>query len=390
MSDLDLSEIQFGRVLAAFTFGYAIFQFPAGLIIDRFGARRTLAVIMMTWGVLTVATGVAGNIFAEQTSHTLFALIAVRFLVGVFHAPIYPLTGSVVERWFPIGSWALPNGLASAGLTIGTAVTAPLIVWMMSRYGWQSSFQLLAPLAFLGAALWWWYARDSPALHKQTNQEELDLIIANRAVALASRSEVPVWKRVLMNRNALLLMASYFCMNFVFYQMFNWVFYYLVTVREFAAQQASFLTSFQWLGAAVGAIFGGWLCDYLTRRMGIRMGTRIPVMIGLFGSALFLLCGAYTQQPLVAVGAIALCFLFNQMTDGAYWSAAISVGGKHSAAVCGVMNTGGNAVGVVNALLVPYLAHALGWATALASGALFAVVGGLLWLLIRADETMEG
>ncbi len=119
------------------------------------------------------------------------------------------------------------------------------------------------------------------------------------------------------------------------------------------------------------------------------MGTRIPVMIGLFGSAVFLLCGAYTQQPLVAVGAIALCFLFNQMTDGAFWSAAISVGGKHSAAVCGVMNTGGNAVGVVNALLVPYLAHALGWATALASGALFAFVGGLLWFLIRADETME-
>jgi ACS family glucarate transporter-like MFS transporter len=65
------------------------------------------------------------------------------------------------------------------------------------------------------------------------------------------------------------------------------------------------------------------------------------------------------------------------------------IGGDQSAAVCGVMNTGGNIVGGFGSLMVPLLARAFGWPAAISSGALFAIVGAGLWYWIRADRILE-
>jgi membrane associated rhomboid family serine protease len=53
------------------------------------------------------------------------------------------------------------------------------------------------------------------------------------------------------------------------------------------------------------------------------------------------------------------------------------------------MNTGANVMGVVNALLVPFFAHAFGWSFAIASGAIFAMIGVVFMLLVRADHVVH-
>ena len=237
MADLRLTEQQLGYILAAFTAGYTIFQFPGGLFSDRYGPRRTLTIVMVLWGVLTILTSAVPGAAVTGTTTTVIALIAVRFLVGAAHAPIYPVTGGTVERWFPIGSWALPNGLSSTGLTLGTAATAPVLAWMIGEYGWRESCVLFAPLGFIAAFLWWWYVRDLPSQHAAVNAAEAALIDAGRPRGHEGDQGGAGWLQILKNRDVLLLMLSYFCMNYIFYQMFNWVFYYLVTVRGFEPQQ---------------------------------------------------------------------------------------------------------------------------------------------------------
>ena len=387
ISDLGLTEQQFGWILAAFTAGYALFQFPGGLLVVAVGARRILTIIMILWSALTLALCLVPDVNSLGLGATLALLIGLRFLTGVAHAPVYPLSGGVVERWFPVGSWALPSGLSSTGLTLGSAACAPLVAWLISQYGWRIAFGVIAPIGFVGAALWWWYSRDVPKDHPAVNEAELAIIDSVRPVA-TEVAEKPAWRRVLTNRDALLLMASYFCMNYVFYQMFNWVIYYLVTIRQFDPQQAGSLTSLQWIAAAIGATLGGLICDWLTRRWGIRRGCQVPAIGGLLLSATFLVLGALSGSPLIAVGALALCFLFNQLTEAAYWSAAMGVGGRHAASSCGVMNTGGNVAGFVNALLVPLIAGTLGWTAALGSGAVFALIGAMIWLWIRPDRAI--
>ena len=96
-------------------------------------------------------------------------------------APIYPITGGAMTHdWFPVPGWALPNALGNVGLTLGAAATGPVIAWLMLRYGWRMSFVLTAPIAFVLAAVWWWYVRDKPSQHPSVRPAELALIDAGR------------------------------------------------------------------------------------------------------------------------------------------------------------------------------------------------------------------
>ena len=68
-AELGLTRVELGIVLAGFAWGYAIFQFPGGVLGDRIGARRALTVIAMSWGVLNLLVAfVPGRIGAPPSS----------------------------------------------------------------------------------------------------------------------------------------------------------------------------------------------------------------------------------------------------------------------------------------------------------------------------------
>jgi ACS family glucarate transporter-like MFS transporter len=389
IAELGISEIQLGAVLSAFALGYTIFQFPGGVFGDLVGPRRAVTGMAVAWGVLTLLCGLVPETTAGSATGLVAMLVVLRFLVGVTQAPIFPvMTGGLVSSWFPVAAWGLPNGLSSAGLTLGAAATGPLVVALSAWVGWRGAFLATVPAALLLAALWWWYVRDNPGQHTGVAQGELDLIEAGREPPLLA-AERGVWKAALADRQILLLTASYFCMNYVFYLFFNWFFYYLVEVRGFEDSQAASLTAAQWIIGAVGATLGGLLCDRTMRRFGMRTGARILPMAGLLGSGALLAAGAFETRPIAAVALLATCFGFNQITEAGFWATTIAVGGRHASAAAGVLNTGGNLVGFVGALLVPVTAEALGWPWAMATGSLAAVVGAVLWPWIRADQPMR-
>jgi ACS family glucarate transporter-like MFS transporter len=389
IADLGLSEIQWGWIMAAFPAGYALFQFPGGLFGGKVGPRKALTLIAIAWSVLIIITSMLPGQDVTSATVIIVTLIVVQFLVGAAHAPTFPIVAASIERWFPVGGWGFPNGLTSSGLTLGLAATASLLPWLMGQFGWRMSFIILAPFGFIAAALWWWYARDRPAEHKSINVAEVVLIGVEEEVSEPSEGEKPAWQRVLKNRDILLLMLSYSSMNFVFYILFTWGFYYLVTIRGFGGQEAGFLTSSQWIVAGIGAALGGWICDRQCKRLGLRWGCRVPIIIGMVASGLLLVGVAVHPNAYWAAAMLGLCFFFNQMTEGAYWAISIAIGGRHAGAAGGLMNTGANVMGFINALLVAVIASAFGWAVAIAIGGVFALLGAGLILLVRADIQMD-
>ena len=145
-------------------------------------------------------------------------------------------------------------------------------------------------------------------------------------------------------------------------------------------------TAAQWILGAVGATVGGFSCDMLVRKLGIRRGTRYQTMTALILSAVFLYIGATSANVMITVVTLCFSFGFTQLTEAPMWVATMGVAGKHSQVATGVLNTGGNIPGVIGGLMVPFIAAWLGWSAAIISGSLFAIVGALLWLFIRADE----
>ena len=388
MHDLGMNEIQLGMVFSAFAAGYAIFQFPGGIFGDRFGPRFAITAIAIAWGLLTIVTAAIPGTDVLSVGAIVATLMITRFLVGAVHAPFFPVTiGGTIASWFPVRQWGLSNGLTSTGLTLGAAATAPIVVWLMSSYGWRGALLITAPTAFVVAAIFRWFVTDDPKDHPLITPKELGLIASDRP----PEGEVPekgAWKLALRNRNVLLITASYFCMNYVFYLFFSWFFFYLVDVKNFSATDAGILTAALWVFGAVGATAGGLLCDFLVRRLGLRLGPRWLVMTGLILSGIFLYVGAVSDSVTITVVMLCISFACNQLTEAPIWVATMAVSGRHAPIATGILNTGANIPGVLGGVMVPLTAGLLGWPAAMATGSIFAIFGALLWLFIRADEPM--
>jgi len=388
MHDLGMNEYELGMVFSAFAAGYAFFQFPGGVFGDRFGPRYTITAMAIAWALLTVVTALIPGADAWSTGAIVATLIVTRFLVGVTHAPFFPVTiGGTIASWFPVRQWGLPNGLSSAGLTLGAAATAPIVVWLMNDFGWRGALLITAPTALVVAAIFHWYVTDDPADHPRISDAELALIKSDQPPASDGPTK-GVWKLALKNKNVLLITISYFCSNYVFYLFFNWFFFYLVDVKGFSAPDAGMLTAALWILGAIGATAGGFICDAMVRRLGIRLGPRYMTMTALFLSAIFLYLGATSDNVIVTVTMLCICFGCNQLSEAPIWVATMAVSGRHAAITTGVLNTGGNLPGIIGGMLVPLTANLFGWPAAIVTGSVFMVIGALLWIFIRADEPM--
>ncbi len=299
--EFGFSSAELGWILGSFNLSYALLQIPGGLFGQLLGPRRALTIIAVSWGVLTFLTGFAPALMAASAAGAMVSLIVVRFLLGAANAPMYPIAAGAFANWFPAGSWAFPNAALSVGLTLGQAAIGPLVTMLIVRYGWRESFYVLAPLGLLGGAWWYWYGRDTPAEHRAMTREELELITRDHASASVQTGRRGDWARVLLQRDVLLLSASYFCMNYVFYMFAQWLFTYLVEERKFSLLEGGLLYALPFATGAALAAAGGLTCDALCRRIGPRWGCRLPAMTGLVLVAVFLLAGAYAVDPYAAV-----------------------------------------------------------------------------------------
>jgi ACS family glucarate transporter-like MFS transporter len=332
--------------------------------------------------VLTIFTGFAPSLLAASAAGAMTSFIVIRFLLGVTNAPLFPVTAGAFANWFPPGAWAFPNSFLSVGLTLGQAAVGPIVTFLIVKYGWRESFYLLAPVGFLIAAWWNWYGRDRPGQHPRITPEELRLIEGGRGEPAAG--EKGGWRRMLVNRDMLLLAGAYFCMNYVFYIFANWLPTYLVQARGLSLPESGLLSSLPFATGAALAAIGGLVCDALCVRIGPRWGCRLPAVSGMVLVAIFLIAGAYADNPYVAIGLLSLCFGFTQFTEGAFWAASTYVAGPNTTAATGVLNTGGNAAGFL-APLVGWMSIQLGWIPTIASGSIFALVSAGLWLMVRIE-----
>jgi ACS family glucarate transporter-like MFS transporter len=385
MPELGLTQAQIGWLLQAFVWGYAIFQLPGGIFGQRIGARRTFVVIGLTAFVATLATPLAPHFF---TGSALFAaLLGAQVLLGFSQGAIFPVSGGVFEAWFPPTRWSFVQGLQTMGLSLGAALTPPLIVALMSALGWQAALIWSSLPALALIAVWGWYGRDTPREHASVTAQELQEIGADDSASAEARAPSSLsmarFLGLLRDRNVLLLAVSYMCMNYTFYLLSSWVFLYLVQERHFSLLESGWLATAPPLAAALGAGVGGLLTSLLCKRMGDRWGYRLMPLVAMPVSAVLLLLAVGTARPYVAVAALAVCFGCGELTEGAFWGGAMTVGRGDAMAVCGLMNTGGNLGGIISIPIVAYFSGQQHWATAFLIGAGFAIASALAWLGIN-------
>ncbi len=384
MPELHLSQGQIGWIMWAFVLGYGLLQLPGGIVGQRLGARRTFVIIGIVAFLATAATPLAA--YGLTQTGLFITLLALQLVLGFSQAPIFPVSAGVFEAWFPPHRWALVQGLQTMGLGFGAALTPPLITSLMVLVGWQRAL-LWASLPALGLiALWAWYARDTPRLHPAVTARELaDIGVDGGPAPVDSNIDARQLLRILTNRSVMLLAMAYLCMNYSFYLLSNWVFLYLVQERHFSVLEGGWLAGAPPLAAAAGAGIGGAITGILCRRLGNRWGFRGVPLFALPVSALLLMLSVNASNPYWAVVGLSLCFGCVELSEGAFWSAAMSIGRGDTMAVSGVMNTGGNLGGIIGIPIVAYLSGAQLWRTAFIIGACCALASAVAWLAIDID-----
>ncbi len=384
MPELSLSQAQIGWLEWAFVLGYAAFQFPGGVIGQRLGARRMFVVIGTVAFLATTFTPLAPHVAAGAALVAL--LFGLQLLLGLAQGAIYPVGAGVMEAWFHPRSWAMIQGLSSTATQLAAAATPPLVAYLMTRFGWQQALLWPALPAAAAIALWAWYGRNTPQEHRAVSQQELAELAhdaSQEGSVLAARHGV---KRLLLDRSLILLTLSYACLNYVFYLLSNWCFLYLVQERHFDVLESGMLAAFPPLAAAVGAGVGGTLVTRMCTRVGLKWGFRIVPMVALPVAGALLLLAVNLSSAYAAVAAMSLAYAAVEINEAAYWGATMFVARADSMAATGILNTGGNAGGLIGIPIIAYLSGHGHWTMAFALAAVFGVVGAAAWLGVDASR----
>ncbi len=388
MPELGLTQLQIGWLEQAFLIGYGTFQLPGGLFGQRFGARRTLAVIGLIAFAAMLSVPLAPT-FLSSAQSIFLAMLFSQLMLGVAQAAIFPVSAGVFEAWFPPNRWALVQGLQTMCMGLGAAITPPLIATLMNSVGWQQALVWTTLPALALIAGWAWYGRNTPREHPNVSAAELAELGPQDHATVNSNMNPGRLLRVLTNRNVVLITVSYICLNYAFFLLSNWCFLYLVQERHFSVLASGWLSSAPPLASAIGAGIGGFLTVWLCKRLGNTWGFRLTPLLALPTAGLLLLVAVAVANPYMAVLALAASFALVELTEASYWGGAMTVGRGDSMAVCGVMNTGGNIGGVIGIPIVAYLSGHGQWQLAFMIGTAATLASAAAWLGIDAGRAVD-
>lgn len=376
MTEFGLSQTQMGTVFSAFLVGYTFFQVPSGSLADRVSARRIFMVLCAGWALLTGLTALVGW-QGFGLALVIPQLWVIRAMFGVIAAPTYPTSGRTIAVTVPPRLQARVNSLVLASVGVGSAVTPLLLAPITSHYGWRTALLVAASLSAAAGLLWWWLAPRQ--LHSRGIS--FDQGAASRSSAESSETSV----QPLRLPSFWFLSASYLLQGYLGYIFIFWFYLYLVQVRHFEVLRAASFTALPWIATMFAIPLGGVFSDWAVIRWGATWGRRSVPVAALCAAAVFLVIGARTPRPLLAVAALTTCTVLVLCTEGPFWATMTQLSGERSGIAGGTMNFGSNLGGMVSPALTPWLAQRIGWESALTLTAGLAVVAGLLWLGVRVE-----
>ena len=135
-----------GLILSGFFWSYVLMQLPGGWLIDRFGSRATYTVATLIMSMATLATAFAGGVAS---------LIACRLMLGIGEAFCYPVNASVTSLWFRRSERGLATGVCASGSRVGSAMTLPLVAFLIANFGWREAFLVTGAIGLVWMVVWY-------------------------------------------------------------------------------------------------------------------------------------------------------------------------------------------------------------------------------------------
>jgi ACS family D-galactonate transporter-like MFS transporter len=372
---MSLTPTELGLVFSAFAYPYAAMQMAGGWAADRFGPRIVLAVLSLLWAAATIATGFASSVAS---------LVVARVLVGVGEGGAFPTATRAFSCWLPVRERGFAQGITHSFARLGGAVTPPIVLAIVSRYGWREAFFALGAVSLVWTAVWLASYRDTPAEHPWITGRELEVIHAGGGFRRPTGGPTP-WRRIASGM--WLVTVVDFCYGWSLWVFLTWLPSYLADARGVRVDQMAMMTMLPLLAGVVGDTLGGVISDAIFRRTGnLRLARRAPLVVGLAGAFAFLLPAIAAGSAAGAVSLLAAAFFFLELTNAVLWTLPIDIAGEYAGTAGGMMNTGFGVAGMISPLVFGVLIERTGsYDLALTISAALLLVGALCAL--RIDPT---
>ena len=259
--DLNLSHEEIGFAASIFFFAYAVAQFTAGYLADKFGPKKVMGIAIVVFTAITFLTGLVRN-------YTQFVVLRLGLGLGEGHH--FTPACKAISEWFPKNEKGRATAFFSTTWAFAPAVI-PIIVTFLAQAldgDWRTVFFLLAVPGLLGMFLLWYFVADKPEtmLEKgRMSKDEYDYIKAGLVSDQKAVDKLGRWFFLKDSSLWMYAMQQFFLLA-VFWGSTTWISSFLYEQHGFSLKAMGALAALPYAVAIVSTMTGGWLMDKVFHR----------------------------------------------------------------------------------------------------------------------------
>jgi len=326
---------------------YVLFEIPGAIIVERWSARKWIARIMISWGVVTILTGFV---------HTAGEFYVARFFLGVAEASFFPGMIVYLTHWFC--SRDRCRAIACLYIAVPTAslVGSPIAGWLLGVYWWQLAgwrwlFILEGIPAILFGIVTVFYLTDWPSQARWLPDDERDWLVGELQSELQARKKIRDYTilQAFCDKHVVFLVAAWFLAACGYLGNIYWIPTFVKRLSGFSDRWVTTLLIVPALIGIAAMLANGWHSDRTRER---RLHAAIPLLVGasMYGA---LVVGR--QNVALAISFLLVGSGFLQAFYPLFWSMPTMILSESAAAASfGLINS----IGQLGGLTGPYV---IGW-----------------------------
>ena len=381
--DLAFSDRVFGFGAGIFFVGYVLLEIPGALIVERWSARRWIARIMISWGIMTAMVGLV---------HTSREFYAARFLLGAAEAGFFPGIIVYLTHWFRQEDRAKAIATFMTAIPLSNIFGSPIAGLILRLHwfglqGWRWLFILEGIPAVIFGAVTLFYLTDWPRQAAWLTKQECDWItsaLEREKQEKASRRRYTIWQ-ALRNRDVIFLTLIYFMGSTGMYGFIIWFPTILKRASGLSTAEVTSLVVLPYIAGLLAMVVNAWHSDRTHER-------RLHTSISLIGAgACLVLVIAAGAHLCTQLGFFILFAAFINAYQPTFWTLPTAFLGESAAAASiGLINCIGGLGGFVGPSIMGYLVTRTGsFASGLAWLVVNLVLGGILILCLRRPSAIS-
>jgi MFS family permease len=286
MKELHLTHAQFGSLGSAFFLLFSVSGVIVGFLANRFSTRMIMLVMGTIWALTLLPVSLAGS---------FSVLLGSRVILGAAEGPAFPVAVHAVYKWFGNQRRALPTSVVACGAAFGTGVIAPLMTWVIVRFGWHAAFGMLGVVGLAWVCLWFFLGEDG----------RVDRFVDRGAVP---EGRVPYWQ-LLLSRTAIGVYLAGFAAYWIIALNIIWLANYLIKAVGMLPAHAAWVIALPSVLQMILAPALAYLSQILTAR-----GYSSRVSRGLLGTFCVVVAGgamvclAFVGMGVLKIALVGLSF----------------------------------------------------------------------------------